>query len=222
MLLNATLMLLLAQADRSKLADAARTSLEWDSYGFVVRLVRGDAQVEGAAGFFEKGVGFYVKGEQELYRVGDKTVVRLPGGLWVPAPPQTRVMKPPHEEMAALENQFESLSFSRAGKGFVAAGPLTREGARRLLGEPAGLAPGDGDVTAKAKASVDRDGNITRVEIEGKTGGTGRKLSRIFEFKAIGKTKLNIPDEVKKALAAPASQSNPGPGRAPRTAGFRN
>ena len=63
-----------------------------------------------------------------------------------------------------------------------------------------------GEASGKAKITVDKDGNIVKVEIEGKASGKMRDrdvnltITKTVEFKNIGSTKVEIPEEAKKAL----------------------
>ncbi len=183
----------------------------------------GPTTVEGS---FEKGVGLYVKGRSEAVRVDDKVVVKGQDGTWTVQTPGGQGQggggqggggqggqgrrrggmmptDPPHKDLADLGSKFSSVTSAKDGDNTVYSGDLTKEGAQALLG---GMARRAEDASGKAKITVDKDGNIVKIEIDGKVSGKMRDrefnitTNKVVEFKNVGNTKVQIPEEAKKAL----------------------
>jgi hypothetical protein len=117
--------------------------------------------------------------------------------------------QPPHRDLAKIDSAFSSVKSESQGDNTVYSGPLTKEGAADLLGGMVKrLVDGGGSVEGTASVTVDKDGNIVKLAVEGKATGKMRDreismtIKRTVEFGDFGKAKVEIPEEAKKALEA--------------------
>lgn len=186
-------------------------------------------------GTFEKDKGIHVKmGESEAVKVGDKVAVlrdgnwslggnNRGGGQGQPGQgqggqggqnrrrgggfgPSTEA---PHEALANLEQKFSKVTSSTEGDTTVFSGDLTSSGAADLMGGMVRRFAQNGEVKGTAKVTVNKDGHIVKVEVNGSVSGKMRDrdisltITRTITFSDINSASVTIPDGAKKVLEQP-------------------
>jgi hypothetical protein len=228
-----------AQDDASaKLGEAAKKAAGWTSFKFHIDAKVDGGQgreVPPTDGTFEKDKGLHVTaGKFEAIKVGDKTVIKNKEGAWTaPGAPAEGDNKDngggdekkkkgegkkgggrggaaaenPGEAFTGLEAKFTKVTSAADGDNTVYSGELTPQGATDLLG---GIVKrGKLEAKGTAKITVDKDGNIVKIEVEGtatgknKNGDVNLTIHRTTTFSEINTAKVEIPDDAKKALGQP-------------------
>ena len=225
---------LLAQNEAAqKLADPVHKAADWRAYSY--NLTLGSIISEGV--WEKEGKSSRKSGGVEEITINGKTVVKNSDGTWTssasattPAPKKGKKAKKaakstakstdtrlPVEYLAGLDQKFFAVTSSADGDNTVYSGELTSEATAALFTAPkkkkaAAAAPVD--TRANAKVTVDKDGNIARVEIsiggaetqvnpkgkatKGKAAAQPKKI--LITFADINKATVSIPDEARKAL----------------------
>lgn len=203
-----------------ELTQAAKKAAETTNYTFKVTLSRTggggggnpqslEAKVDGDHPFYMKG------GKIEAWKKGDKLVTKNQEGSWAEVqPPQKgaekekgqkavqllRGVKTPHEELAGIDASFQEIKKESENDVSVYSGDLTETAAQSF----AGKASKKMTTTGSAKVWVNADGAIVKYEItiriqgEGNKGPVDQTLTKTVEISEVGKTTLEIPEDVKK------------------------
>jgi hypothetical protein len=228
-----------AQDDASaKLGEASKKTAEWKSYKFTSETKTEGGQGGGnrpsgpSEGTFEKDKGLHVKmGDLEAVKVGDK-VATLRDGNWSLAgnnqgqPGQGQGQggqggqgrrrgmggpstEAPHLALADLEKKFSKVTSSTEGDATVFSGDLTSGGAADLMGGMVRRFAQNGETKGTAKITVNKDGQIVKVEVNGSVTGKVRDrdinltITRTITFSDIDTATVTIPDGAKKVLEQP-------------------
>lgn len=224
-MLVAVIVLTLGQDAAAELGKAAEGIAGLANYTFKIDLTT-DAGKNKPSGsmecFYDKDVGMYCKGQRlEVVKIGDKVAVK--GGKnaaeWTAVSlaegkadkDQKRLsglvksIKLPGEELAGIEKKLKSVAKAADGDLTVYSGDLTDEAARDMLS--AGRRGKNPTAGGSMKIFVDAQGRIVKYQLEGSiktTNKDGRdvevKYSKTVELSNAGSTKVEIPEEAKKAL----------------------
>lgn len=222
--LVAAVVLALGQDAAEELGKAAQGLAGLANYTFRIELAS-DAGKKNSPGtmecVYQKDVGMYGKGSHlEMVRIGDKVAVKdSKAAEWTRVSlaegkadkDQKRLARlvrgvnPPGDELAGIEKKLKSVARTCEGDLSVYSGELTDEAARDLLwGAGRGKNPA---AAGSVKVFVNAQGRIVKYQIDGSLKITKKdgqdvevKISKTVEISNEGSTKVEIPEEAKKAL----------------------
>lgn len=188
------------------------------------------AQPRTAEGKYEKEVGITLKiGAVEAVKVGESAAYKGQDGAWKKVERREKGepkgeggqgggrrdpgrmlgnLKAPHEEIAAMAKGIEKTdSTEKDGDNTVYAVTLSQQGVQDLspMGRMLRRAE-DAEISGKAKIWVNAGGQVVKYEFTTDIKGTFRDrevdiaTTKTVELTAIGETKVEIPEEAKKAL----------------------
>lgn len=210
----------------TKLNDSGKKASEWKSYRFKV-----DSKIDGLGGkepgpmegTFEKDKGLYVKGGRlEAVKVGDKTAITDKEGGWTLVNPEAKgdekkkgqgranlVHEPPHGNLENLGAKFAKIETAQDGENTVYSGELTPAGAADLMGAQLKKLAKNGEFKGTAKVTVNKDGQIVTIEINGSVKGkvkdqeVNATFSKTVTYSDVDAATLTIPEGAKKVLEQP-------------------
>lgn len=200
-----------------------------------VPMIPGPMEVKGA---FVKDNAFYVETEilGPVYRVGKKVVMKDPDtGDWMVAKPGRKVgegnnqllivaargWKAPHDALKKVEEKFAALKKGASVKvgdvdSAVYEGDLTTDGIKSLIPGGMGAFLKITETKGDAKVYVSPEGLILKWEtgkcsVKGEMNGQEFEfeVKQVFELSEVGKAKLEIPADVKKALESDEDAEKP-------------
>lgn len=184
--------------------------------------------------YFRKGDKVFVKNAQQDWTELDKAQFGGAGGQGgqnrqrgaLAGRMMLKNMKAPHEEAKELPKNFKELKREEKSDKVgekdctVYGGELTEEGIKasplgKMIGGFGALGGGaaNAEMTGKGRVWIDADGNLvkfeftTRVAVEFQGNPIEFSMIRSNEISAVGKTKVEVPEGVKKLLEKPAEKS---------------
>lgn len=215
-----------AWAQEGKVRDAVGKAGDWTSYKMVLSVSVEESVVGGGSKsstdpselVYEKDKGTWTKsGKSEVITVGEKTVLKGKDGAWAlkaakkpkaNAPAAVAPTLQPHQSLRALEMSSE-IAAAQEGDADVYTIGLKPEGTTALLGAALKKAAVKDAAEPKctAKLFVGKDGHVTKLEltctltVKSKSGKeTNTTIKSVTTFKDVNSTKLEVPEEAKKAL----------------------
>lgn len=232
----ALLLLAVARDDREDLGQAAAKIAEAASYAFKQEMqiesplgAAGPGIIPAIEGKVEKEVGLLAKvGDvAEIFRKGDRLLIKNGQSEWQAAPAEAQGRRPrgrlmqgllrqvrqPHEEARDLAKAFKEVRKQevreKVGEAECAvyAGEMGDEGLKASpLGRMLQQFGAGASITGSARAWVDGEGRLLKIEftnrasleIQGNTVDVA--LVRTLEFSAVGKTTVTVPEAVQKLL----------------------
>ncbi len=199
----------LAQSEAAaELGEAGTKSAAWTSCKFsITEAVEGGRKgSDPEEGAYDKAKGLHLKsGTSESVTVEGKRASKRRDGTWR-ARARLEPIESPSSFLTDLEKNFKTVTRSDEGGAKVYSGQLTAAGTAFLLSGLESRLRGQGESKVTARVTVDADGNVSKIEIEGTFAGKIQgqdatvKLSRVISFSDVNKASLQIPEEAQKAL----------------------
>ncbi|HLF92786.1 MAG TPA: hypothetical protein VJB14_04950 [Planctomycetota bacterium] len=182
--------------------------------------------------YFRKGEKVFVKNQQQDWTELDKAQLPGAGGGQnrqrgaMAGRLMLKNMKTPHEEVKDLPKAFKEIKKEEKSEKVgekecaVYGGDLSEEGIKasplgRMIGQLGALGGGaaNAEMSGQGRLWIDPDGNLvkfeltSRVAIEFQGNPIEFSMIRSSEISAVGKTKVEVPEGVKKLLEKPAEKS---------------
>ncbi len=222
--------------ENEELSKATKKTSALESYSFTMYIeIEGSPMPMDPFEFEGKNQGdiLYLSGDLmgqdfEMFKKGDSVVGLNPDGEWEIAPEENGMggevsagmMKAPHEELDKIEGKLEKVTKADEkqevhGKACdVFSGTLNTDTAKDMLGNNQ-LAMMDADISGIAKLWVNEDGLIVKIkmDIDIAMDFQGNEMEmtivRTTTLSKLGKTKIEIPEEVQEILDEEGDNSEP-------------
>jgi len=192
----------------AELGQAGSKAAGWTSCKFsITEAVEGGKKgSDPEEGTYDKAKGLYTKsGTSQSVTVAGKRASTRRDGTWR-ARARPEPIESPSSFLEDLDKNLKTVTRTEEGGAKVYSGALTAAGAAYLLSGLESRLRGQGESKITARVTVDGDGNVSKIEIEGTFTGkiqgqdANVKLSRVITFSDVNKATLEIPEEAQKAL----------------------